>query len=308
MDKEIIIKRLAFIKYIIRQSNFQSKEPEPLCGLAVLGFHDATELLLHLIAEKLNVRIGQDNSFMGYWTKLNPVLKREDKPELSHEASMNKLNNARVGLKHHGNLPSKSGIEEFRIITNTFFQESIKNIFDIDFDEVSLIDLIPYTDVKDYLKDAENYFKNGNIKDCVTNLAISFVALISNYKENKEGRYGDSPFYFGSDRFINLGFKKGNSIDAIRDLTDSVSRIRDAIKIISFGIDYRKFVKFAYLTPKPILIPGGPPSIHFVSEPKMTKEEFDYCYNFIIESALILQQFDFEIKDEDGVKGIEEFI
>lgn len=299
MKKEGIIKRLAFIKYILNQANYQSGLPEPICASSLLSFHDATELLLHLIAEEFNVSV--NDSFMDYWSKLNPKLKQLEKNELTLIESMKRLNKARVALKHHGILPSKLDIEDYRTLTNTFFEESIKNVFDISFDEVSLIEMITYKKTKEYLKNAEQEFKENKIKECVINLAISFSMLLSEYENTKRSRYDSSPFYFGSDmNFLSaffLGVDHNDKLSRFIDTTkDSITFIQRAIKILSFGIDYKKYVKFSLVTPPTTFIPGRDgPFVSMIREPTMSKEEFDFCYNFIIESALKLQEFDFKV-------------
>lgn len=299
MKKESIIKRLAFIKYILNQANHQSRLPEPICASSLLSFHDATELLLHLIAEELNVKV--NDNLMDYWNKLNPRLKQLGKGELTQIESMRRLNKARVALKHHGILPSKLDIEDYRALTNTFFQESVKNAFGIDLGDVSLIELISYKKAKEYLKKAEQEFKENKIKECVTNLSISFFMLLSEYENTKRSRYGSSSFHFGSDMTFLSSFAVGldhndklyRFVDTVKN---SITSIQRAIKILSFGIDYRKYVKFSLITPHTTFIPQrDEPLVSMSGEPKMSKEEFEFCYNFIIESALKLQEFDFKV-------------
>lgn len=65
MKKEVIIKRLARIKYLYKIGLEQSAQVETLVGFSVLAFHDAAEMFLILAAEEKNKRI-QDH-FMDYW-------------------------------------------------------------------------------------------------------------------------------------------------------------------------------------------------------------------------------------------------
>lgn len=77
MDLDSALKRLALIKYMHNVGVEQANKPEPVCWLAVLTFHDATELFLQLAAEHLDIkeRLGEV-PFMGYWSLINPVLKK----------------------------------------------------------------------------------------------------------------------------------------------------------------------------------------------------------------------------------------
>lgn len=304
MDRTIIIKRLAFIKYLLNQANNASHFPEPLSSSSILSFHDAVELFLHLCAEQYNLNT-KNISFIEYWEKLKPLLSNANKSELTQKESMRRLNDTRVSLKHHGTLPSKLDIDNFRVICNTFFEENCKNIFDVKINDISLIELIIYAKTKNYLTKANEEFLKSDLPACIKNLSLAFEFLIHDYEQTKRSRFGDSPFFFGEDMTFLSSFHMGiNGQDKLSDFVDkvkeSIESMQKAVKILSFGIDYRKYVKFSLFTPKPIwTIDSQEPLISISPNAKISKEEFEYCFNFIIESALKLQEFDFEIQSEN---------
>ena len=125
MDLESATKRLAFIKYMYNVGVEQASKPEPVSWLAVLTFHDAGELFLHLAAEySINKRL-DEVSFMGYWSLISTALKNDGKPELTQATSMERLKNARKEFKHHGHPASKIVInDDFRPNVTNFFEEN----------------------------------------------------------------------------------------------------------------------------------------------------------------------------------------
>jgi hypothetical protein len=134
MSEESIIQRLAFIQYLARLAAQKSKEPEPYCWVSILNFHDAVELFLELAAEKLKVTKGSKELRFGeYWGIINPILKSNGKDELTQRIQIDKLNEVRIALKHHGTPPSKSAIEEARINIANFLEENTKTVFDMEF-------------------------------------------------------------------------------------------------------------------------------------------------------------------------------
>ena len=312
MEKGIIIKRLAFIKYILGQGNYQSQQPEPMCASSLLNFHDSTELFLHLIAEELNTKT--DDNLMKYWDNINPKLIELGKSELTQKESMRRLNKARVSLKHHGNLPSKLDIGDFRTLTNVFFQENTKNIFDIDFDSISMIGLINNQRVKDLLQKAEQEFKEGKLQNCGENLSLAFIVLMEDYEESKkEQDYASSPFDFGDgSRYQNSFFMNIDRNDPLRNFIDStvysMNSLRLAVKILSFGIDYKKYAKFSILVPELSFNIAGKPMVLSNIRNNFSEDDFEYCYNFIIESALKLQEFDFTVTRRENLKPISNYI
>lgn len=90
---------------------------------------------------------------MEYWTIINDSQKKSSNKELTQIISMERLNNARVQLKHYGNSPSKSVItDDYRVSTQNFFEENTKIIFGLNFSDISLFDIIVYPNTRNDLK------------------------------------------------------------------------------------------------------------------------------------------------------------
>jgi hypothetical protein len=309
IPKETIIKRLAFIKYLYKVAIEQSQRPEPLSSASILTFHDAVELFLHLAAEHLDVwKKGKEQmKFMDYWVLL------ATKKELAQKASMEGLNNARVGLKHHGILPSKENIDSFRASTETFFTENTLKVFEINFSDISLIDLVQCEATKDNLNEAEKLLKEEKIEDALDKVAVAFAQLIDDYENRKRGSFGRSPFFFGeSMTFLNsfsIGIdretKFGRELSSFVDkVTDSVKALQNAVKILSLGLDYRRYVKFRLLTPIITKVISGKYYIERMrwgTKGMPTKEDVMSCIDFVIESAITLQKFDFSVEEEESI-------
>lgn len=301
MEKETILKRLAFIKYLFSQADNQASLPEPINSSSVLMFHDAIELFLLLVAEYTNVKVN-DVKFIEYWTNINPTLQSIGKQELTQKESMRRFNKMRGNLKHHGIFPSQSDIKEFKVISNVFFEENCKTLFDMDIKDISLIELVSYQKTKEHLINSDKSFKDSNFLESVKHLALAFELLIRDYELSKRNRFGQSPFFFGRDiTFLgsfHMNLERGNKLSEFVDkVKESIESMQKAVKILSFGIDYRKFVKFSMLTPQVIWVMSGEPLVSISNNAKISKEEFEHCFNFIIESALKLQEFDFAVSN-----------
>lgn len=290
MKIEEAIRRLAFIKYLYGVGVAQSKKPEPLCWTSVLTFHDSIELFLALAAEHLDVkkRLGKI-SFMEYWPLLSQELKSTDKNELSQKISIEKLNKARVDFKHYGIPPSKSVMENYRVDTTNFFEENTPKVFDVEFFLVSLIDLVEYKNTRESLKKAQKSLNEDRKKEALCKVALSFTQLINDYESKKTDQFGRSPFFFGAEFEPVDGTYTENKV------------LQDAMKILSLGLDYRRYTRFRLLTPLILRIPGGQKVKYKIQWTKalakiVTAEDIRFCIDFVIESAIILQEFDFEVK------------
>jgi len=301
MLDESVVRRLAFIKYLYKVAVEQSQRPEPLYSASILTFHDAIELFLQLACEHLDVSTKEQQSFLGYWDILAPKLP-DGIPTLKE--SMKRLNRARVELKHHGILPSKLDIEAFRASATNFFEENTPPIFHIEFSEISLIELVRCEETKNNLKEAARLLKQNKIEESLDKVALAFAQLIDDYESRKRGQFGRSPFFFGESlTFLNSFFmhidRREKLSEFIDKVKESIEVLQNAVKILSLGIDYRRYVKFRLLTPIILKTIGGGYQIcrmPYGSKGIPTVEDVQFCIDFVIESAITLQEFDFSIE------------
>lgn len=289
------VERLALIKYHFNHGIEQSRLIEPLNGFSLLTFHDTVELFLNLICEINSIEI--PIQFMEYWTKIN---NNSATAKLSHKTSMQKLNKARVGFKHYGIIPSKPDIESFKIFTQSFLEENYFKFFDIDFNKVSLVDLIENERSQKHLKESENAFDTNSIEQCVNNLAKSFAYLLHDYESNKKDKRYQSPFDF-TDSFRSLRHipsKIDNETKRfLSNVVDSITKIQGILRLITMDIDYKQYIKFSALTPGYGFTSNDEVVPFRFDKKTFTSEDFDFCRNFIINTALKLQESDFKLDE-----------
>lgn len=291
------VERLALIKFHFNHGIEQSKQVDPLNGFSILTFHDTIELFLNNVCEQKNIKIPKE--FMNYWTEINKKIIPEI---LSHQTSMQRLNKARVNFKHNGIIPSKSDIESFKIMTQTFFEENFIKFFNVDFSQVSLIDLIENKRSKERLKEAENAFQIKSIEECLSNLTISFAYLLHDYESNKKDKRYRSPFDF-RDPFKSLrNIPVKSDYETKRFLTnvsEAINKIQNVLRLITMGVDYKQYVKFSALTPEYGFTSDDEVVPYKVKRKTLSKEEFEFGKNFIINTAIKFQESDFKLDEND---------
>src|SRR5882757_6643613 len=180
-NKEVLIKRLSKIKLLYNIGLSLSYQNENVAYFSILNFHDSVEMFLTLAAEHNDIK-SEKFTFLEYWKHL----------PLAFKGPMEALNNRRIALKHKGIIPANTEVEASRVNATDFFNENTKKIFDFDFSEVSLFDLIKFPECKKLLTEANQYLANEKIDDCIESVTTAFYELIREYKENKD--------YFGGAR------------------------------------------------------------------------------------------------------------
>ena len=294
LSNSIIINRLAKIKYLYKIGIEQSMQEGTFAGFSILSFHDSTEMFLLLVAENKGDKI--DNiSFMQFWDRY---------PDLTLKESMRKLKDRRVNIKHKGLFPSKTDIEESRITITQFFRENIKVQFGLEFDQISLADLIEYHNIKDYIRKAEELLSQNKTYECLLNARIGFEELLVTYESDKR-QWRDSIFCAGKkvgNDYRRLVTSDKDGRKWFEEVTMTSNAIRNILRISAMGIDYRKYALFDFITPRVIETCGiGKDKYvkedleHFELTKSIKKEDCRFCIDFVVDCALKLQDFEFNI-------------
>lgn len=305
IEKNLLWYRLSLIKYIYENGLNEFLKPEPLCVSSLLMFHDAIELFMQLILEHYNIK-NKNPNFIEYWELIE---NSECNFKLSQRESMKRLNNARVALKHHGTIPSKLDLNFFQGITTSFFNENCESAFNVLFSSISMIDLIDDLEVRANLKEAKQCFDSNENLKAAEMVTIAFEKMIDKYEQNKLVRPYRSIFQIGDSMSFISGFSMRNRAnrsmpidDKIYDFVDTVKKelteIKNTIKIIGFGIDFRKYSKFKHITPSYFKLQNNQFEFQHRknAENDYLNDDIEFCINFCIESYLKLISFDFQIQ------------
>lgn len=290
------IKRLALIKYLFFIGEEQSHQLGAAASFSILAFHDCVEMLLVLIAHHEKKRT--QKFFLEYWNEI---------PDLPYRGEMDNLNNVRVSLKHNATFPSRDEISRCHDDVRLFLSDSIYKYFETDFDDISISNLIIFDEVKKYIEEAEILFKEDSLYEALVKCRMAFIKLISTYESDKKQWYksifevGEK---IGEDYKPLVSGKKQEKL-WFEQVTKTTNEIRDILKIISLGIDYRKYSLFNFITPhvqywrSPKGEEGYRPDseAYYKSTRTIKPEECRFCIDFVVDSSLKLQEMQFDVNN-----------
>lgn len=298
-----IIKKLSFIRYIYSQGlNYYSIQPEPISSISVLLFHDSIEFYLQMVCDYKDVN-DKNADFMAYFT----LIQEKCGIILQEKENMRKLNYIRNNLKHKGLIPSQSEINTLNSNVKNFFISNTLTIFNTDFNSFSLIDFIDFDVSKDLLKRANEYLEKNDFDNAAKDISMSFEKLLRDYLRQKVGinYFIEEETLIGSthkpvfSHRLDIRNTPGDLYQKIQDLDNYCKYleqqdkiIKETIKIITLGIDYKKYLKFRKFIPRVLWYLGGGNSfINLNSENSVyNKEDLEFCIDFVIESAIKIQE------------------
>jgi len=299
IDKELLMKRLSIIKLLYKVGLEQSKQNEAISFFSILTFHDSIEMFLKLASEHKDIK-SDKFSFIEYWDSM---------PHLTLKESMKSLNSRRVNLKHKGLVPAKIEIEASRVNVTDFFEQNTRTTFDIEFSDISLFELIKFSETKKLLILAQEHLGKSEIESCVENVTKSFYELLVEYKVNKK-YWGKSHFSFVEkvpyDRNYSFNDSNTRSNKNLETIVNKVNKnfeqLEKALEVISLGFDYRKYTKFKILTPVGYRMQNGDYHLQIMREKNWSVENCQFLIDFVLECALKLQEFDFDIENLEPTK------
>jgi hypothetical protein len=290
MDTQILLKRLSLIKYLYAQGTALSNQPELIAFPSILLFHDSIEMFLKLASLERNVK-SDKFSFIEYWVAI---------PELTLKASMDSFNKLRVNLKHHGLLPSKLDLETARVNVTDFFKQNTPIIFNLAFEDISLLDLITFENTKALLIKAQEHLKKNEFSESVQESTKAFYELLYDYTKSKLHHQSGDKFNFTKQvKFNKWGDYNGEIKRVFDDFTNDVNSnfesLNEVLEILSLGIDYKKYTKFKILTPITIRMYNGKYHMQIFGERIWNIENCLFLIDFVLESAIKIQEFDYDV-------------
>lgn len=282
----MITKQLILSKYLFKKGDDTLKDGSSFsAGLAISLFQDAVEILVWTIAKEYSISVKPADSFEKLLDGINKIEKDGKTLELAYRARMIELNKARVNFKHYGNLPAASEAEKFRDYVANFLTTTCTDYFNINFNDVTLADIINNDEIRTKIKEAEQCFKDEDIQGSITKCAYAGYLAFNTFDKilpRVDSTFTGSSILPDSDvnRNANVAFRYyGGYMNTLRDLT-----LASLLKIKV--IDYLQFKQIA-----PQVLRSGNGSFQAVwLGPKPTQKDASFCIDFVITCALAIEE------------------
>lgn len=265
-----------------------------------------------LVADQFHPVISAKISFDGYPAELNKHLPVGG--QIITGRNIERLNKTRVQFKHYNGMPSKGHIEDALTDTATFLTENVRNVFGVDYDALSMVDVIPQVQARDKIRAARTTCEQGDLPEGMALLVEAFQDLFEDPRfagndERPAFEFGGSlSHYRYFDRteevFYSFETKQGRSPGhSVGDVAKQLSKttrvateLQEAMRVVTSGVDYVEYRRFRHLTPSVDATMDGTRHRHSRKNYAPTVEDFDFCETFVIGLALRLSAIDAQLK------------
>lgn len=154
--------------------SYASRRDAVASGLAISMLQDSVEIYIWTLIKERNLPTKDQAGFVAHIECLQKA-----GINVPNAAKLLELNKARIGFKHYGNLPASSETKKFQSYVEDFFRAATLEHFGIEFDSLSLIDLVADAKVREHLKLAEQRIGAGEFQEAAGELAKAKSLLFS---------------------------------------------------------------------------------------------------------------------------------
>jgi len=273
--------RLIVSKQLLRRGKelCSNLKDRPLFAQGILCLQDAIELSLVALANELGAAIKPTTGFAQYFDVINAKLEKANKEPLKFKTDMLALNQQRVAIKHHGNLPEPIGVVDCVNSVEPFIENEVcEKQLGISLAEFSLAELLENDLARNAVTKAQKALADGKLEECAREIATARHYLLGRIFI-KEG-----PLYWAF-----MGSKK----EAPEVCWEDYDVMKDDIYLVKHGIDIYGFRQMTLMVPdvgvsqdfKTLSYRNG----EFSHEGNWTQEKLGWAIEFVIDMGLKLQ-------------------
>ncbi|MCZ7399316.1 MAG: hypothetical protein O8C62_06485 [Candidatus Methanoperedens sp.] len=323
----LTLKRLLYIKKIFLSAEESNKDNTEIGRVFSLLLADnAIEMLLKTIATDKDIALDyrKDPDFKNLWNDIKNILSLP----LPLKTEMFNLHEERNLVQHQGSVPSEQNMDRHLGYGRRFLEQAIFQIYNKNFDEIYLSDLIQNEEFKNRLKEMEKKIEQKSFNDVPRKASELFSLMLATSDVFKHfnlphrwTKHNFTSFAFDScSSGFNLSGFSSNTHE-FREIKDSITKQNEKVKKCEKALqeihelldslenfasdtieefkaqsiihDYVKFSKFKILIPKTIThYIKDQLDFHTLENPKpyYNKEETIFIFNFVLDVALKLQE------------------
>ena len=152
-------KKLIIVKQLYQNAMIQSESHHSMISrlLSVIGFDLAIETVLRAIVGSLDSSKSPANEFQGLVQQCDNLMTIAGYNVVPDKANIQYIHSIRNDAQHKAKYPNESDVSDCRTYARDFLRRLVVELWGLDFEQISLIDVIQHEKVRQYLIEAENH-------------------------------------------------------------------------------------------------------------------------------------------------------
>ena len=279
-------KKLILVKQLYQRALIQAELVHSFADriLALICFDLTNETILKAVVSSLNSYKVPANDFQGILQQDDNELASAKLPLVPSKVQILHIRTLRNDAQHKAKYPNEVDVSDCRTYTRDFLRQIILDVWEEDFDSISLIDEVQNTKVKQFLVEAESTLKAGDYVESVIKTIVSFDWTLSKIRESLVGRL---PWRINS-------FIVSDSFDRTeksKDVYDSFKRMQDLLMKTIIGLHFAGHLKFTKLTRSVgfISFAADGSYVTLLKGHKPTQEEAEFILDFATNAIIQIE-------------------
>jgi hypothetical protein len=267
-------------------SEYTDKDDPVSAGIAISLFQDSVEIFIWSLLKHLDAEAKENTSFISFFDLVINARNNKNNQSLPFKAKMIEMNKSRVGFKHYGNLPDASEAIKFSAYTEEFLILSFSEFYSLEFDSLSIVDLVTYPDVRTRLKSAESKLKDKEFVGAIAEVAIAKAMLfeiVANYFPRPDRRLSD-----GDSLLRQIPGLQGVKLFAY--LSEYLSKSSEANMIAMLGIQISDYLIIQRYFPAALHMASGEWHLQYHARPDPDEIVTGKAIHMIVSAAIRAQE------------------
>jgi len=235
-------KKLIIVRQLYQNAVIQSASHHSVIDrlLSVIGFDLAIETVLRALVGSLDSSKSPADGFQGLIQQCDSLLNGSGNNAVPDKANIQYIHSIRNDAQHKAKYPNESDVSDCRTYARDFLRKIISELWDVDFERISLVDMIQHEKVKQYLVDAENYLLQGNYQEAIHSASTGLTWTLNRVETALVGRL---PSFAGGILLMDV-FGNPMSDSQAKDGYRALERMQDTLLYITLGMNYTEYMQY----------------------------------------------------------------
>ena len=168
-------KKIVMMKQMFGKALMNGKSDSSIDKImSVIGFDLANEAILNLLASTLDPTKTKSGTFSGILDQVGALFQEKQLGSVPDRGNIVHVHKIRNSAQHEARYPNNTELSDCETYTRDFLKKTVKKVWNLDFEKISIVSLIKDKYCKEHLEDAEKLLQN---QDFTNSTQKSMAAL-----------------------------------------------------------------------------------------------------------------------------------